>query len=42
MDGLTTLSQGKGLGWILVVVVVVVMLVGLKAAGGGSTGCHTA
>ena len=42
LDGLTTLSQSKGLGWILVVVVVVVMLVGLKAAGGGNTGCQTA
>ena len=42
MDGMTTLSQSKGLGYrLVVVVVVVVLLVGLKAGGGGRR-CHTA
>ena len=42
LDGLTTLSQGKGLGYRLVVaVVVVVMVLGFKA-GGSNRVCHTA
>ena len=42
MDGLTTLSQGKGLGKRLVVVVVLAgMMVGLEAES-GSRGRHTA
>ena len=41
MDGLTTLSQGKGLGYRLVVTVVVaVMVLGLKA-GGSNAGSVT-